>query len=161
MRGGVLLCLLPLASCGTAYTERVADPERITLREAVTDVVHTMDAVRADRQGKPKVGMYLDSATVTFNLSAKRTSNETAGLTLSSVPIATSGILGANATGTLASEGLRGNQITLVFKNVATVGTTGKAAGGGNPPYVVFGQPPVILTNDQLKALEDANKKTK
>ena len=111
---------LSLAGCGYRPAD-VADPSDITLRAAVLDVADTLAEAKARtiRRGS-SVGLYVDEATVEFNISAK--ANETNTLNVkSSVPAALIGVpFSIDATNALVNEGNRGNKITLKFKNLIT-----------------------------------------
>lgn len=117
----ILLVFASIQMIGCAYhPEEVADPKSISLRSAVFDVADTLAATKERTRNREKVGLYVDEATVVFNVAAKST--ETTGLKLGAsspagfVPITFSG------ENSLANEGNRGNTVTVKFKNIATLG---------------------------------------
>lgn len=147
----VCLCSLALSSCANVAAREVADPDAITLRTAVYDVADTMHGLVQRTKERKKVGMFLDEATVVFNISSKSGGTDSLKLAAAGLPVAPATI-GANAETSVTSEGLRGNQITLKFKNVASLGQDPGAdkktsnsqassghSGGNNGPVVVFG----------------------
>jgi hypothetical protein len=133
MRSSQVLAVLFLSTIfsGCAYRPNdVVDPNTITLRTAIMDVADTLHAVRDKYRNEPKVGLYVDQATVTFNISAQ--SQETSGLQLgATVPAAVSVIpLTASLSDQTVATGARGNQITIIFKNVNTLGKSGGGSKG-------------------------------
>ncbi len=118
------LSIIPLLASlgGCAYTAGdVADPSNITLKQAVFDVEDAMDEARRRALHRPNIGMYLDEATVVFNLSAKKTETDSLSVT-GSLPAAAIGIpISATGSASAVSEGVRGNTITLTFKNAGLI----------------------------------------
>ncbi|MGF0540390.1 hypothetical protein ACQQ2Q_20540 [Agrobacterium sp. ES01] len=114
------ILLLPLASCASRTPVDVADPQAITLRAAVSDVANSISDLQNLTSGRKKAGMYLDEATIVFNVSSKASATNTLKVSAAGLPIA-GGTLGINPEATLQNDGERGNQITLKFKNVATL----------------------------------------
>lgn len=94
-------------------------------------ISRSIDALDREREGKPKVGIYLDNVVVTFNVNAKRTASGTAGLTLASVPVLSRGAMGGNASQTLGAEASRGNQVVMTFKSTSYL-SNGTVSGTSN-----------------------------
>ncbi|SCX22751.1 hypothetical protein DSM25558_3211 [Agrobacterium sp. DSM 25558] len=150
-KAAIAFACLSLTSCTTAYSEKIADSDRITLKDAVFDVTNTMDAVIADRKNKPKIGIYLDEATVVFNVSAKRTTNDKGGFSLALAPPQTGQAVGITGESTLASEANRGNTITLKFKNVVNTKGAKPQAHTAGDQQVETPATGHILSDDTLK----------
>jgi hypothetical protein len=113
LRLGVLPFCLGFGGCAYQLND-VADPSNISLRDAVFNVEDTMYDAMLRARNRPKVGMYLDEATVVFNVSAKQVEEGKLSVSpaIPQVPI------GLSASNTSTGEANRGNTITLVFKNV-------------------------------------------
>lgn len=105
-----------LAGCLTP-TE-VANPNAITLRQAVFDVASSLHEVRDAYASQPRIGMYPSEATVTFNISSQST--DTTGLQIgASSPAAITGIpITASFSDQIVATGSRGNQISIKFVNI-------------------------------------------
>lgn len=137
----ILMIVTSTALGGCFYTPReVADPPTITLNDALTDVADSLNNVQLRSAGRQKVGLLVDEVQVVFNVSSKATSTGKLGVTTTATPIPIGGTFGLNASGELVSEGLRGNVITVKFKNVATADmskskfTAPDICSGPNPP---------------------------
>lgn len=108
-----------LSGCGTYTPREVGEPSNVTLRKAVFEVAETLRDVRDVTPPGKKSGLMADEVTVTFNIAASSTTTNNADLTVSNVPVG-KGPAEASAGTQNVSEGSRGNQITIKFKNVAT-----------------------------------------
>lgn len=118
-----LLCVC-LTTSGCVYSVgEVADPPKITVQQALSDVGDGLNTLRSKTSGK--YGLLVDEVNVTFNISSKATQNGSLGITTEKIPIVTSGLLGATANQTIASEANRGNTITIKLKNIATADLKG------------------------------------
>lgn len=116
-----LLCGLVLTGCGTFTPRQVAEPSDISLKKAVFEVADALSEVQGRVPLQRRSGMIADEVTVVFNVAATSTTTNSAGLTISNVPLAgDGGLLGANAQTQNVSLGNRGNTVTIKFKNVAT-----------------------------------------
>jgi hypothetical protein len=172
MKGSIALgiaaaSLVVLSGCGYR-SEEVADVNSITLRKAVFDVADTLEAVKEHTKNRDKVGLYVDEAQVTFNVAAKAVDTTDLKLGASSpsgfIPVSASADFGNT------SEGDRGNQITITFKNAATLGKNppsqimakplkkgqkaeNQAPPGGSVPVVVTspGKAPIVIMSDRIK----------
>lgn len=135
-----VLSLLLLQACAYRPAE-VADPNDISLRKAIFDVADTLAETKARTRNRDKVGLYVDEAVVTFNISSKSTESESLKIGAS----APAGFLPVSASGeaSLVNEGSRGNTITITFKNIGTT----KATPGVKCPKGVAkpGCPPVVM----------------
>lgn len=112
-----------LAGCGTYTPRQVAEPSSVTVRDAVFEVATTLRDVQNLVPPERRAGLLADEVTVVFNVAA--TSNTTSGadLRISNVALP-SGTLAAGVDTKNVSEGTRGNQITIKFKNIATADMT-------------------------------------
>lgn len=121
----VSVCALAcaLASCGTYTPRQVAEPSSVTVREAVFEVATTLRDVQDLVPPDKRAGLLADEVTVVFNVAATATTTSGADLRISNVALP-SGTLGAGASTENVSEGTRGNQITIKFKNIATADMT-------------------------------------
>jgi hypothetical protein len=143
-----------LASClgGCLTPTEVANPDAITLRTAVNQVVDTLHEAHDRYKNDPKLGLYPSEATVTFNISSQST--ETSGLQVgATVPATISPIpITASASDQIVGAGARGNQIAITFKNVIDLSQP-KATTGQNQPNQPNqpgkGQPVHVGTNPQ------------
>lgn len=106
-----------VASCSTP--QQVAKPSDVTVRSAVIELADTFNELQQRVQGRPKVGLLVDEATVEFNVAAKATNKANASATADALPFA-QGTLGLSVANEAYAEGSRGNKITITFKNVAT-----------------------------------------
>jgi hypothetical protein len=122
-----------VSGCVTSPRE-LANPDAISLRSAVMDVVDTLHAARDSHKNERKIGMYPSEAVVTFNMAASST--ETTGLQLgASIPAAVSVVpITASFSDTNVGVGSRGNQITITFKNIYDLPRPGAPAAGGKKP---------------------------
>jgi hypothetical protein len=124
-----------LASClgGCLTPTEVANPDTITLRTAVDQVVDSLHEARDRYKNDPKLGLYPSEATVTFNISSQST--EATGLQIgASAPAAVTPIpISLNASDQVTAVGQRGNQITITFKNVLDLKNGSNSAGSGRP----------------------------
>lgn len=142
------ICLgVPLASCGHSPAQ-VANPDTITLENAVFDVARTLHKVRDHYKDKEKIGLGVSEATVTFNISASSENKTTLKLEAGvgeSAGFPLSGLFQNDRT----TSGLRGNQIIIKFapaagKPIVMATKKGEAAA---PPKVTG---PVIIFGDKM-----------
>lgn len=127
----VFIPTMLLSSCGYMAARNIAPPESMDLDSALSQ---TISAVYNNIQppGTRTVGMYLDQATVVYNVGIRSGGTDDARLQLVGAPNYIGGAFGTSVT----SEGSKGNTITLTFKNVATIPSApGKPAA---PPVVVW-----------------------
>jgi hypothetical protein len=111
---------LAVLVAGCAYQPRqVADPGEITLDSALMQLANGLNNMRDQTRARDKLGLIVDEAEVTLNISAKATKEGQLTLSASQIPIA-SGLLGLTASEKLSNEGTRGNTIVIRFKNIAT-----------------------------------------
>jgi len=115
---GVSGALVLLTGCATYMPSEVADPDTITLRDAMIDVADSIAEVQAHSIGRQKVGMFVDEVEITFNVSTKAVGNNELKLAASNMPLPIGGVLGVNPAATLQNDSQRGNQIKVKFKNV-------------------------------------------
>jgi hypothetical protein len=129
-----------LAGCGTFSPREVAQPSGITVRDAVFEVATTLRDVQDLVPPEKRAGLLADEVTVVFNVAATSTTTSSANLNISNV-ILPNGTLEGGASSQNTSQGTRGNQITIKFKNIATSDMTKGAlslkqfqTGGGISP---------------------------
>lgn len=116
-----IVCPIVLSGCGTFTPRQVAEPSEISLKKAVFEVADALNEVQDRVPLQRRSGLLADEVTVVFNVAATSTTTNSAGLTISNVPLAgDGGILGANAQTQNVSLGNRGNTVTIKFKNIAT-----------------------------------------
>ena len=145
------LCGIILSGCGTFTPRQVAEPSDISLKKAVFEVADALNEVQDRVPLQRRSGMIADEVTVVFNVAATSTTTNSAGLTISNVPLAgDGGLLGANAQTQNVSLGNRGNTVTIKFKNIATadmskskfkITRTCKRDEHGNCLKVLFDEP--------------------
>lgn len=122
-RAASILAPIVLSGCGTFTPKEVADPRAITLNDAMIDVADSLNDMRAKAERRGNFGLIVDEVIVTFNVSSQATNTGKLSVTASNVPVA-GGVLGASAENTLVATGIRGNQITITLKNLATADTS-------------------------------------
>ncbi|WP_146770284.1 hypothetical protein [Mesorhizobium hawassense] len=121
---------IALAGCGTFTPREIAEPSRVTVRDAIFEVADSLRDVQDRVPANKRSGLIADEVTVVFNVAASSTVTDKGGLTISNVPLA-GGTLGANAETQNVSAANRGNTITIKFKNLATADIkSGPALGG-------------------------------
>lgn len=113
----MLAAIVPISAC--SLPSQVARPSDIKLIDALKETADSLYAMREHTRDQDKVGLLVDEATVTFNVTAKSTNAFTAGADLSGLP-AGDALGKLFVSNTLTNEGFRGNTITVKFKNIAT-----------------------------------------
>ncbi|WFU49110.1 hypothetical protein [Sinorhizobium terangae] len=108
-----------LSGCGTFTPREIAEPSKVTVREAVFEVATTLRDVQDLVPENKRAGLIADEVTVVFNVAAASAVTDAAKLTVSNVPLA-GGAIGGDASAQNVSDAKRGNQITIKFKNFAT-----------------------------------------
>jgi hypothetical protein len=106
------------------HAKQVADPSSITLDAALNDVADSLYQLRQKTLDRDKVGLAVDEVSVTFNVSARANNTGTATANASISPPMTGGTGGLMVSNTLINEGIRGNQVVVKFKNLATADLT-------------------------------------
>ncbi|WP_143079642.1 hypothetical protein [Bosea lupini] len=147
---------LPLAGCGHSPAQ-VADPNSITLEDAVFDVARSLHRVRDHYRNREKIGLGVSEATVTFNISASSENKSTLKIEAAageSAGFPLSGLFQNERT----TNGTRGNQITIKFapasgKTVLLAKKKDAASGASvTPPFVIFGEK---LSPEDAKRLQE------
>jgi hypothetical protein len=121
---GFVVSLAFLSGCASLSPGKVTgDPSEVTVENALKSVGRGLAEMRAEI-GKQKTGLIPSEITVNFKLaaSAKDASKLTVDL---SVPLTSGGAAGtAKVGGEIggSSEGSRGNEITIKFVNLLTLG---------------------------------------
>ncbi|MGM4891256.1 hypothetical protein [Tardiphaga sp. 839_C3_N1_4] len=133
MRSVVVVLAAASVSLGGCVTPtEVANPNAITLRQAVMEVTESLHEARGRYPNQPKIGLYPSEATVTFNVSSQST--ETTGLQVgASVPAAVVPVpITASFSDQIVASGTRGNQVTIKFKNILELPKGAASAGNQN-----------------------------
>jgi len=113
----IVLIILALGLAGCARTV-VPQPGAITLEQAMKSVGTGLRAMR-EAEGGLKTGLIADEVQVTFNITASGT--DSGSLHVEMTPIPTNPAAGKVSTDLSSSyTALRGNQITIKFKNLMT-----------------------------------------
>ena len=107
-----MLFVLPLAGCLQTQPTKSGD---ITLVRALEDVGKGLNAMR-DAQGGVKSGLLVESAVVTFSISADSTA--TSGLKVDLAAPAVSEGVGVHGEAGLTNISKRSNVVTVTFKNI-------------------------------------------
>jgi hypothetical protein len=139
MRGiFVLTCLIGIAGiagCTTPPPSQVADPPKITLTDALIDVIVSLQSAKATAQEySERIGFNPCSATVVFNVAAKATTGNkfTLGVT-AGPPVIPVGV-SAGAEASQGAEANRGNQVTVVLTSAACI--PDKTLGATHPDKI-------------------------
>lgn len=107
-----MLSVLPLAGCLQTQSTKPSD---ITLVRAMADVGEGLNAMRV-AQGGVKTGLLVESAVVTFSISADSTA--TSGLKVDLAAPAISEGVGVHGDAGLTSVSKRSNVVTVTFRNI-------------------------------------------
>lgn len=116
----LLLVGFLLSGCANQLARNLAPPETMDLDRALIDTIDAVYLAEAHARDKDKIGMYLDQTTIEYNISIKEGGTDGGSLQVASLPIP-AGTIGGQIGSSLVSEGNKGNKITIVFKNVATL----------------------------------------
>ncbi|WP_294534364.1 hypothetical protein [uncultured Rhodoblastus sp.] len=164
-----LLRIIPLpllffvAGCAS---QNVADPNAITLKQALVDTVDALDAAHQESLlHRTNFGFYGCTVTAVFNISATAGQDNKLALTASGPPATILPVsLGASGSVESTASGTRGNTVTILLATKpclasagggsgASGGTKGKGASGGtkgsgassgglqDPTDILFDQP--------------------
>ncbi|MBV4491414.1 hypothetical protein [Pseudomonas oryzicola] len=107
----MVLCVVSLTGC----CQQVTKPSEITLVQAMEQVGQGINAMRA-AQGDAKTGLFAESASVTFNISADTTAS--GGLKVDLAPPVVSDGVGIHADTSASQNSKRSNSITITYKNI-------------------------------------------
>lgn len=111
-----------LSGCSSMYPKEVANPNEISLEEALAEV-GTGLALLHEKQKGVKTGLIAESMEITFHLKASANEDNKLTLDLSrdiTVPEVTSH-QAVSGEAKSHAEGLRENSITIRFKNILTL----------------------------------------
>ena len=131
-----LICCL--AGCAS---QDVADPNAITLKQALVDTVDALDAAHQESLlHRTNFGFYGCTVTAVFNISATAGQDNKLALTASGPPAKILPVtLGASGSFESTASGTRGNTVTVVLatkpclaKAAASAGATGSTGNKGS-----------------------------
>lgn len=127
------------AGCASSTPATVAEPPKITLTDALTDVVAALNAARAKSETYPEqIGLNPCSVTAVFDVAAKATDSGTYTLGVSAGPPGIPVSVNAGGEWSQAAEGTRGNQVTVVLMNPSCL--PGGSLGATKPDQIVQAQ---------------------
>lgn len=120
MKTNVMLTAFIISTlAGCATPNQVARPTDISLDQAITSVADSLYSLQTKTNGRDKIGLIVDEATVEFTIAASANNTTTTGATISAIQMA-GGEAGLSVSNELVNTGTRGNTIKITFKNIAT-----------------------------------------
>ena len=137
----LVLMIACVSTQGCNSWKIIGDPQQISIQDAMRDVGEGLALMHEKLEEKNlKFGLLPSEVDITFNISAKSTDNQKAGLVVDagSNMADTISITKANASAGIDSQVIaeRGNQITIRFRNIMTLDPTKTIAGAKDIKHI-------------------------